>query len=309
MVTCTLPYCLTSLEYIEGLNTIFPANKKPTPMSATLFIIIGLAGFALLLFAIAQSGRTSRPEVRQRPQQPQAIPPGYIPYLMPPQPEEAPEPGDGFSRSLLFLGILGVAALALYIAYKPAGVEKDSKPLVPDKEQEFIDTSNQDSNGFYYYDVSTGRYYYYDIREKKSWPAADRKKPEQSYAAPLPSPGIKRQEPVTSYDNTGNSLPTIKGYTDLDYSRGYAVQLCARENDWLEAPELGGLQQSLKGQHMLISKGYNQKGAAVTKYLIGPFESRKEADDFALQAGRKFEGAFSLPLSSLKQVERYWPRP
>lgn len=276
-------------------------------MSPTLILILALSGFALLLFVIAQLGnssrpeRTSRPESRQQPPAEQGYPPKYTPYppnyipYPPPQPEH--EERETSSRSIWPWAIVALAAIVFYMAARANPAEKvESPPKVADTQPDY------DNNRYYYDYPSTP-----DSYENTAGVVSRDREAEKNTYAPPPIPNANTGNTAAGITNgtyPAEKTPAPQEYQAPDYSKGYGVQLFAREKDWWEEPGIHSIQQSLDGQYMLISKGYTRDGVEITKFIIGPFDTKKQADTFARRAGSKFPGAYTLELSSLERVGR-----
>ena len=266
-------------------------------MSPTLILILALAGFALLLFVIAQLGNAGRPELRQQPPAQPGYPPNYTPYPPPQQPE--PQERETHSRTIWPLAIVALAAIVFYMATRANPAEKAERPSV----EELAPIKSDYDNNQYYYDYPSVRDSYENTVEVDS---RNREVEKNKYIPPT-IPSTKTGNTVSGIANADGAYPAEKTpapqeYQAPDYSKGYGVQLFAREKDWWEEPGIQSIQQGLNGQRMLISKGYTQDGVEITKFIIGPFDTKKQADTFARWAGRKFPGAYTLELSSLERV-------
>lgn len=196
---------------------------------------------------------------------------------------------------------MAIVALAVIVFYMATRANLDEKAVDPPIV--VADTQSDHEKNPYYYDYPGAPDSYENTAEEVF---RDREVEKNTYTPPaIPSTRTGNTATgIASGTYPAEKTPAPQEYQAPDYSKGYGVQLFAREKDWWEEPGIQSIQQGLNGQYMLIGKGYTRDGVGITKFIIGPFDTKKQADTFARWAGKKFPGAYTLELSSLEQVGR-----
>ncbi|MCB0562194.1 MAG: SPOR domain-containing protein [Lewinellaceae bacterium] len=266
-------------------------------MSTTLMIILGVSVLIITLYYFAYLANENNS--RRQLQHPAPPPQGYISNPLDYRPRltamEEPAPGLSFWPILALAGIAAV----FYMGYrsKPAETVNGTSPAyatpqAPDRTHGEVD---------------------YDNPEKDAYILPEEKK--STYTVPPSTPRTRtsrwEEKAVDPYEyetERAASEPT-KTYEAPDYRKGYGVQIFATEKGWWEEAHVREIQRKYQSHQLLIGTGYTSGQAPVNKFILGPFNTKAEANQFARQAGKAFPGAYAVDLSRLEQVRRYWAVP
>lgn len=268
-------------------------------MYAILVILLGLAGVITVGYFFARLTDPANNSRRQEAQAPPAYPPTPYPYPIPPQAEMRQAPGISLWPIIILMGIAIAAYYYLADQAKPA-----EKPAEPEARYEVSPTPNN-------YSSRSGNS---STTGPEEYTLSDQLRDQRKgYVVPLPTPRISdtTKEKQDSYrDNyRERALDNPPAQLAANYRQGYGVQLFAQGKDWWDEAYLQRIQQSYPRLQLLAGYAYPNGQLQMTKFILGAFETKAEADSFARLIGKEFDGAFTTDLSKLQRVERFWPYP
>lgn len=260
-------------------------------------ITLGVSALVVLLYFFAQQANATNS--RRQPQNP--VPPlqGYGPHSMSyqPQPMAMEEQASGLSFWPI-LALAGIAAI-FYLGYRSTPAKTT---YLPSRSDTPTNTKNRTSGQFDY-----------GHPDKEVYFIPKEERPE--YTVPLSTPrtntrrGERRAVEPYEYSTEKEASGPTTSYEAPDYRQGYGVQLFATEKGWWEEAHVREIQRNYHNHLLLIGTGYTSEQVQVNKFLLGPFNTKAEASQFARQIGKAFPGAFAVDLSKLEQVRRYWAVP